>query len=51
MDSYLCKAETHEQAVLGEKTSRSFAKTMHFLEEMEKRVDGNTGYAANRRKD
>ncbi|CAF9934768.1 MAG: hypothetical protein ALECFALPRED_006080 [Alectoria fallacina] len=39
---WLSKPETHEQAVVGEKTSRTFAKTMNFLEEMEKKVDGDT---------
>ena len=27
--------------MMGEKTSRTFAKTMNFLEEMEKRVDSD----------
>ena len=27
--------------MVGKKTSRSFAKTLGFLEEMEKKVDGN----------
>lgn len=30
--------ETHEQLAVGEKTSRTFAKTLGFLEEMEKKV-------------
>lgn len=42
LDTWLSKTETHEQVVIGEKTSRSFAKTLHFLEEMEKRVAGDT---------
>ncbi|KAF6232216.1 hypothetical protein HO173_009599 [Letharia columbiana] len=42
LNAWLNKAETHEQAVVGEKTSRKFAKTMNFLEEMERRVDGHT---------
>ena len=33
--------ETHEQLVVGTKTSRSFAGTLGFLEEIEKKVDGN----------
>ena len=41
LNAWLNKPETHEQAMLGEKTSRTFAKTMSFLEEMGKRVDGD----------
>ena len=33
--------ETHEQSAVGNKTSRSFAQTLGFLEEMEKRIDGD----------
>ena len=33
--------ETHEQLAAGKKTSRSFAKTLGFLEEMEKKIDDN----------
>ena len=37
-----CKTqETHEQLVVGKKTSRSFAQTLGFLEEMEEKVEGN----------
>ena len=32
--------ETHEQLAVGKKTSRSFAETLGFLEEMEKKVGG-----------
>ena len=42
LETWLNKPETHEQAMMGEKTTRTFAKTMNFLEEMEKRVDGDT---------
>lgn len=42
LKTWLSKPETHEQVVVGEKTSRSFAKTMHFLEEMEKTLAGDT---------
>ncbi len=42
LNAWLNKPEAHEQAILGEKTSRKFAKTMNFLEEMEKRVNGDT---------
>lgn len=33
--------ETHEQLAVGKKTSRSFARTLGFLEEMEKKVNGH----------
>ena len=37
-----CKTkETHEQSAVGKKTSRSFAQTLGFLEEMENRIDGD----------
>lgn len=43
-----CKTkETHEQLAVGKKTSRSFAQTLGFLEEMEKRIDGDDAYAEN----
>lgn len=41
LNAWLKRPESHEQAMMGEKTSRTFAKTMSFLEEMEKRVDGD----------
>ena len=37
--------------MMGEKTSRTFAKTMNFLEEMEKRVDGDGKQAATAQRD
>ena len=37
--------------MVGEKTSRTLAKTMSFLEEMEKRVDGDGKQAATVRED
>lgn len=40
MEWYKTK-ETHEQLAVGQKTSRSLAKTMSFLKEIEKKVDGN----------
>ncbi|CAF9937422.1 hypothetical protein IMSHALPRED_011133 [Imshaugia aleurites] len=42
LEAWLKRPESHEQAMMGKKTSRTFAKTMNFLEEMEKRVDGDT---------
>ena len=33
--------ETHEQLAVGEETSRSEAKTRGFLQEIEKKVNGN----------
>ena len=33
--------ETHEQLAVGENTSRSFAKTLGFLEEIERKVHGD----------
>ena len=42
LDVWLGRPETHEQAMVGERTSRTFAKTMHFLEEIERKADGVT---------
>lgn len=41
LDKWSRKQETHEQMVVGQRTSRTFAKTLGFLEEMEKRVGGD----------
>lgn len=41
--------ETHEQLAVGEKTSRSFAKTLGFLEEIDKRMHDNHGEAESTR--
>ena len=35
LQSWLEKTETHEQMMVGQKTSRSFAKTMHLIEATE----------------
>ncbi|CAF9937440.1 hypothetical protein IMSHALPRED_011139 [Imshaugia aleurites] len=42
LDEWYKTKETHEQLAVGEKTSRSFAKTLGFLDEIEKKVDGKT---------
>ncbi|KAF6219972.1 hypothetical protein HO133_003797 [Letharia lupina] len=39
LQSWLNKAETHEQMMVGQKTSRSFVTTMRFLEEMETKIE------------
>ncbi|KAF6219971.1 hypothetical protein HO133_003796 [Letharia lupina] len=41
LDEWYKTQETHEQLVVGEKTSRTFAKTLGFLEEIEEKVDGD----------
>ena len=45
-----CKTkETHEQLAVGKKTSRSFAQTLGFLEEMERNIDGDDAEAGDTR--
>lgn len=50
LDEWYKTQETHEQLAVGEKTSRTFAKTLGFLEEMEKKVDGDEREAENARR-
>ena len=41
------KHETHEQLAVGEKTSRTFAKTIGFLEGIEKKMNSTGGEGDN----
>lgn len=41
LDEWYKTDETHEQLAVGENTSRSCAKTLGFLEEIERKVDGD----------
>lgn len=41
LDHWYREEETHEQMAVGQKTSRTFARTLGLLEEMEKRVNGD----------
>lgn len=41
LDEWYKTRETHEELAVGEKTSRTFAKTLGFLEKIDKKVGGN----------
>lgn len=39
LEAWLEKTETHEQMIAGHKSSRSFARTMHLLEETDEKLE------------
>lgn len=39
LQSWLKETETHEEMMLGQRTSRSFAKIMHLREETDRKLD------------